>query len=337
MYKINFYDVLKQLYYDLLGKDSQRGITLTYSWLCNQWGHFGLGFVPAILMGTYSYLQIFGLDTIIVAGLLICVLATLFEIINFLWTLFVTSRHKTFDLDYSNVAFDTFTDIIFFYIGGLSAIQVLSHIFNITVSSVLLYLFIAIGVYALLVFPYWYVSKMYIQNARFPFQCRLSQWKFSIPNSVKKQILEALKSNESKHILLFGGQNTGKTSLAVGFATERAIKRKPVVYTTAIKSSPFFLSSDETIREKDHVLWSWRQASCMVIDDINVGTPVPDCLTPDFFRSLIFTPQYSEINKKALCCQTVIWVIGGREHKNNWLDLIAEIGIDKQNILIVDL
>lgn len=42
--------VKKQLHYDLIGKDSQRGITLSYGWLANQCGHCMLGYIPTHLL-----------------------------------------------------------------------------------------------------------------------------------------------------------------------------------------------------------------------------------------------------------------------------------------------
>jgi hypothetical protein len=35
--------ILQQLNFDLIGKDSYRGITLTYAWMANQFGHIALG------------------------------------------------------------------------------------------------------------------------------------------------------------------------------------------------------------------------------------------------------------------------------------------------------
>ena len=47
---ITFNKILKQLKADLIGKDSYRGITLTYAWLANQFGHIALGFIPSFLL-----------------------------------------------------------------------------------------------------------------------------------------------------------------------------------------------------------------------------------------------------------------------------------------------
>ncbi len=36
-------DIRNQLKADLIGKDSYRGVTLTYTWLANQFGHISSG------------------------------------------------------------------------------------------------------------------------------------------------------------------------------------------------------------------------------------------------------------------------------------------------------
>ena len=44
---ISFKRILKQLKDDAIGKDAHRGITLTYAWMANQFGHISLGFIPS--------------------------------------------------------------------------------------------------------------------------------------------------------------------------------------------------------------------------------------------------------------------------------------------------
>jgi len=40
-----------------IGKDSYRGVSLTYAWLANQFGHFSLGFLPTVfLFSFYKFL-----------------------------------------------------------------------------------------------------------------------------------------------------------------------------------------------------------------------------------------------------------------------------------------
>lgn len=328
---------MKQLYWDLVGKDSQRGISLTYAWMCNQWGHIALGFIPAMFMGAYGSMHWFGLDTIVIAGLLISVIATVFEAYNFLWPLLTQRSKMSFAPDWFNVGFDTFTDLVFFYIGGLSAIQVLHSIYRIDISSGYGYALIASGIFAGIVAGYWYTVKVYMQSAGFPFQFRLSQWMFPISDADKQAVLSLVKHQERKHILIFGQEATGKTGLAVAIATEFAIKRTPAFYTTACKISDMFLAADQVLSSRSHGLWTWRGAECLVIDDINTGNPVPDIISPDFLRPLICQGALAADNIAALNQQTVIWVIGTTDRRTEWEQFIAEIGIAPCNILSIDL
>lgn len=190
--------VLKQLRWDLIGKDSQRGISLTYGWLCNQWGHFGLGFFPAILMGAYGNMHWFGLQNIVIAGLLISVISTLFEIFNFTYPLLSKKSEMTFEPAWGNVAFDTFTDLVFFYIGGLTAIQVLSCLTSEPVADGYFYALIGGFIYVAAIFTYWYTTKMYLQSSGFPFQFRLSQWMKPINENYKNVIIDIIKHEKNR-------------------------------------------------------------------------------------------------------------------------------------------
>ncbi|TXD54162.1 MULTISPECIES: hypothetical protein [unclassified Polaribacter] len=70
--------ILKQLKDDAIGKDSHRGITLTYAWLANQFGHISLGFIPAFLV-----FHCFNVDEI-KSAIYVSVFWLLFETYNFL-------------------------------------------------------------------------------------------------------------------------------------------------------------------------------------------------------------------------------------------------------------
>jgi hypothetical protein len=83
MQKIPFKVWFGQLIKDLIGKDSYRGVTLTYAWLANQIGHFALGFIPTvtlfILMNKANYSI-----TAIQSALGVTLFWFLFECYNFL-------------------------------------------------------------------------------------------------------------------------------------------------------------------------------------------------------------------------------------------------------------
>ena len=70
--------ILQQLKADLIGKDSYRGVTLTYAWLANQFGHISLGFIPTFLV--YYFLNIEAFK----AALYVAAFWFLFELYNFL-------------------------------------------------------------------------------------------------------------------------------------------------------------------------------------------------------------------------------------------------------------
>ena len=76
--KIPFKRILQQLKADLIGKDSYRGVTLTYAWLANQFGHISLGFIPTFVV--YYFLNIEAFK----AALYVAAFCFLFELYNFL-------------------------------------------------------------------------------------------------------------------------------------------------------------------------------------------------------------------------------------------------------------
>lgn len=75
---ITFKRVWQQLKADLKGRGSFRGITLTYPWLANQFGHISLGFIPAIILCRFSVVDNF------YAALCVSIAWLIFKIYNFL-------------------------------------------------------------------------------------------------------------------------------------------------------------------------------------------------------------------------------------------------------------
>ncbi|CCH51516.1 hypothetical protein BN8_00444 [Fibrisoma limi BUZ 3] len=336
-------DVLRQLEADLIGKDSHRGVTFTYSWLANQLGHFTLGFIPTLLI--QALLQKFtNLEApAIWAALGIAVFWFGFEIYNFLGPLlskrvsrakhlFVPSRHKyVFQPDWRNITYDTITDIGFFWLGAYSA-----YLYE-TPSSSKVYLLL----FLILLLPcrYWYITKMYLQAAQYPFQCRLSQWTFSISEADRQTVLSFLNAKRShKHLLIFGGRGNGKTSLGVGIATERSIAHETCFYTTGMKLYSMFSERNSRSLHHQRNLWTWRQASVLVIDDINPGGLIDDLITPSqFLRLLDANPN----NRKTLAEKDVIWILGQDDQQElinqKWADMLRLIGVDEDDIHSVSL
>jgi len=87
-------DIRNQLKADLIGKDSYRGVTLTYTWLANQFGHISLGFIPTFML--YLFLgRYYDNDTASLrAAVFISAVWFIFESFNFLGPLLLSNPLK---------------------------------------------------------------------------------------------------------------------------------------------------------------------------------------------------------------------------------------------------
>ena len=112
--------ILQQLKADLIGKDSHRGVTLTYAWLANQFGHISLGFIPSFLL--HFFFNLAALKAVLYVSLF----WFLFELYNFLGPLlskrgsnsdmlFMPKKDKyIFKPKWIIIVFDTLEDLCFF-------------------------------------------------------------------------------------------------------------------------------------------------------------------------------------------------------------------------------
>jgi hypothetical protein len=353
MGRITLKDVLKQFKADLIGKDSYRGVTLTYSWLANQFGHISLGFIPTVIV-FYILKNNHDAENVgIKAASYVSIFWICFELYNFLGPLLLKRKSKSklvyvsgsayqFQPAWWNIAYDTFTDLCFFAFGAfLSAlILVYFHHGNIlTIRGALIPLFINLFVNG----RYWFLTKMYEQAAQFPFQYRLSQFDLPISETAKQSILYWLADNhKAKHLLIFGGVNCGKTSLSVGVANEKAIKHQSVIYTTATKLISMFFTPPQPDQQNAYP-WNWHNSSYLVVDDINPGDPVKETIIPaQYFLQLIDTySNENDANREVFLNSSVIWVLGNDDSERNvqddWKKMLHQIGISKDHICSVEL
>jgi hypothetical protein len=346
MNAISFQDILRQLKADLIGKDSYRGVTLTYSWLANQLGHFTLGFIPCILLDLFLRKKANMEDHAIWSAIIINVMWLLFEIYNFLGplilkkqsrskVLYVPKSRNCFNPPWLNIAFDTVTDLLFFWMGACAASFILDHNTSMLVSFLMFY--------ALSIYPsyYWFLTKMYIQRARYPSQFRLSQWEGIINDRDKKTVYNFLNSKETgRHLFLFGTKNCGKTSLSLGIATEMSIRRTTCMYTTAIKLFSMFYDNDDHFKDHKVDYWSWRNSSLLIIDDINPGSPIEDFISAEKFLHLLDSSSNSN-NRESIRNKNVIWFLGHDTSEKitlkNWQMMLESIDVSKDKIFSVHL
>lgn len=334
-------EVLQQLKKDLIGKDAYRGVTLTYSWLANQFGHFSLGFIPTFILYTIlrSKTEISNAEKW--AALSVLAFWFLFELYNFLGPLLLiktkkTAKLYTFRPAWGNITFDTLTDLCFFGIGAFAASLFCHWSLSMTICLIVMSLLVIYPSY------YWYSTKMYLQNAGYPFQLRLSQWNFDINEQHKNAVLDFLNHKEQgKHLLLFGSKGSGKTTLSVGMATEASIRNNRCSYVTATKLLSMFFENAIGNTEAA-TLWSWHDSSLLVIDDINPGGLIEqDILTATLFYQLLNNPHYGAFNIQHIKEKNVIWVMGNEElskiQEERWETLLGQIGVKKSDITSVNL
>ena len=342
--------ISKQLKADLIGKDSYRGVTLTYSWLANQFGHFSLGFLPSIILQKILLKHTHIATPAFVAAIIIAASWLLFELYNFLGPLLL-NKHSTspklfipaaskyvFKPAWANVAFDTFTDVCFFAVGAFTA-----SLFGGIIAKEI---YVICTLLIILMYPvrYWFITKMLMQYARFPVQFRLSQWKGNMEEQQNKTVLQYIATSKiatGNHLLVFGALRTGKSLLSVGIATELAISQKACSYYTATKwYNLLALTNEEIIQAEDCDVWSWRTANVLVIDDVNPSDPLhKDFITPSDLKSFIENTKLSQENKADLKNKNVIWVMGKADATNNedsWIQMLHQT-IGEVNIEVINL
>ena len=338
--------ILIQLFKDLVGKDVYRGTTQTYTLLANQFGHFALGFIPA----TFIYMSCHCARP---AGngpwLWVGISWTVFEILNYLYSIirFWKKVNKLgglgkfpFKPSSKGLIFDTIADMGFFWLGAICAGTIFFP------SPSLKCLFAALLIVFTCIFFYWYIVKIYVQEALFPFHYRLSQWvnRISTENAAKALAFRDEKKGV-KHLLIFGHTIPEKTSLSIGIATEMAFNRKSCLYITALKLFPML---GEKISDSNHSLdirsvWTWRDISVLVVDDIDLSHSGKDEVhTATEFYNKIDHEIYAEKNKAALCSKNVIWILGDdndcSHNEKQWREeLLLKMGVAPENITCIHL
>ncbi|MFN8243884.1 MAG: hypothetical protein U0X40_07485 [Ferruginibacter sp.] len=349
MKKISLRQVGRQLLADLIGKDVYRGVTHTYTLLANQFGHFALGFIPVTIFYSLriaDHLPGFSSHWPWAGWAGGCII---FESGNYWYSILLyrrAARRKfgmndfPFKPSWPQLRLDLITDMGFFFTGASCAGWLFLR------TTWLMWVFILSLVIFKSIFFHWYIIKIYVQEALFPFQFRLSQWTLPISDENKIAALSFRENRQKgRHLLVFSDQLAEKASLCIGIATEMAFRKTSCLYVTAMQLLPRF---SKDLPDSNHSLdlvsiWTWREVDVLLIDDINpTHSGADEMFTAEMFYNEIHDETFREENLAALKEKNVIWMLGSdnpeRKKEKSWREnLLLKIGIPAERITVIHL
>ena len=341
--------IIKQLKQDLIGKDAFRGVTLSYAWLANQFGHFALSFIFTAIVYTFfedrnSSERI--VYWIYLPSLSVWVFWFVFELVNYVVSIIKLKKSSVIEKNAKSYFYrprrwhfldDLFTDLLFFAQGAFAA----SLLYKTNTET--FWICIAISIVLLYKSIKWYSFKIYLQRALYPFQFRLSQWTEYISVTNKDEINRFMHSSFcGTQLLVLGEDDNEKIHISVGIGSEVSYQNKKCRYLTAMKAFECFYRTepeDSPISEK--FSWNWQEAELLIIDDINPShSNINEVITPDEFLQKI-NDLHGDRNRKCLREKKVIWMLGnenaGYAEQIVWQQMLVKIGVDPTNIIIINL
>lgn len=341
-----FKRILRQLGKDIWGKDANRGVTLSYSWLANQFGHLALGAIVALI--SYAVFEIWYKDqeTKEFLGLLSSVCFWLIlEVIMFTDTLKKWKQTESYPFK-PNLRFlilDLLTDLGYFQLGAV--IFYLPHHLD---QAIVWYVFCTIIGLLSMAFIYWYDIRIHQQEAHLPFSFHLARWKGRMNSETVEEIEKFVEGKSSiQHILLFGEIKSEKSAFAIAVGNEMVNRKKKTYYVTINEFLRLLYEGKSALKDyrDGNDIWDWTECEVIVIDHINPGNPVPlDLLSAVDLEKHILNDSFGSRNIAALILQKVIWSVGdlyeeteSQKVKQSWKKMLLNLGVPDSEILILEL
>jgi hypothetical protein len=248
-------EVLKQVKFDLFGKDVQETPTVSYVWMADQGGHIALGFIPTIVIVKVVFDQllvenmqdIFGIGDDDRSSLIKTVISA--AVVMLIWSVkeitdyrrekgrFAAST-KYFAFNAAELWRNVRIALFFFLVGATLAVATELHGWHPWLVLVVLILAV------LWRSKSWLQQKITFQQAGLPFLYRLASFDGKIANPVPPStaidFINELcdpqrKPTMPRHLVIAGPLDTGKSSLAAAIGTEYAFRLGIGRYITMIK------------------------------------------------------------------------------------------------------
>jgi hypothetical protein len=336
--------IWKQFWKDVWGKDANRGVTLSYSWLANQFGHVALGALAALVFYAIFLIwsddqekrELFGLWCSV--GIWIVVEIIMFGTTYKKWR---QTENYPFRPNLKFLTLDLLTDLGYFQLGAV--VFYLPHHMD---NMIVWYAFVGLLTILFIAFIYWFDIRIHQQEAHLPFSFHLARWKGKMDPQMMQEIEDFTNGKSPiRHFLLFGEVKSEKSALAVAIGNEMVNRKNKTYYVTINEFLRLLYEGDANLQDyrDGYDMWQWTECDVLVIDHINPGNPVPvDLIYANDMEGHILNGSFGDRNKAKLASQKVIWSVGDlyREQeaeaiKQNWKSMLINLGVQESEIKIV--
>lgn len=348
---ISVADIRWQFSKDIDTKEVQTSPTYSYQWVADQVGHMALG-LAAVLASWLAgdILRWFGLQIPdwpppAIGFLVFAIGACFWERRTFQQA--CAKIHRVFDstCDRKDLRDNAVAATYYMVVGGLIGLLAVlgGRLWPLLPlgGAIIAVIAIAIAFALAIVLPalYWLRQKIRFQQVGLPFLFRLPEFKLaSFDPNIAKRIDDFIRNSGDaapKHIAIVGELSSGKTSLAVGIATEAAFNNKKARYLTLDKLQQIARLAEEPPSPRNTRLWPWRESQLVVIDDVVSGIPDSVAEHPDqLLREL---QDLGQPACRSLRRRNTVWCLGAdTTDAEAWIEKLRQgSGIAEQDLLIV--
>lgn len=327
--------LLRQLKDDLWCKEVATGYTVSYTWEANQLGHFAIGFAPtailasvlAAFIGLSPWLALFALAPI-----------------AFMWLKEggdVRTEQERFRTDpgiealnLADIQADARTALLFSGVGAVvGAAPYYASLFPRGLAAIVPVLALALGfIPCAVAMRYWISKKMCFQQAALPFTYRLSYFpvrKIRGDLAAAQAAIARFQSAQLGHLVIAGGANCGKTSLATALGTEIAFRQAKVRYMELVDFLEVSRAGSELPVHLACVRWWWADAEVLILDDVGPGPLMGQALR-------LLEPAYAEVLAR-MRTRKIIWSVESGEGAEPFIAILRQVFGEDAGIAGIDL
>jgi hypothetical protein len=187
---------------------------------------------------------------------------------------------------------------------------------------------------------YWLRRKIALQQSDAPFLYRLANFPQNFDGPYGPTIITSLVAQSApqfQHIVLTGPLNSGKTSLAVGTATEFGYRVGLCRFISLVKLAQTGSSPGPGVMERTglhpgttfqdgRTIWPLSAVELLIVDDADGGIPGLEINYQDIKAALIgqLGNEFLSLMKE----RRTLWVAGTNDCAQAWQELVAELLTD---------